>query len=126
MCLRRAPEKYITGAMAPVGAALDRAALKGSNEDVQHSELLGFWTLSIVRYSRNQRTQRSGSWICFRPQMRGRHLQIQFLKHRVLWFSRIPDDGQVQKPSISEHFSIITIVIARVNFHSLARVLLLL
>jgi hypothetical protein len=27
MCLRRAPEKYITGAMAPVGAALDRAAL---------------------------------------------------------------------------------------------------
>jgi hypothetical protein len=25
MCLRRAPEKYITGAMAPVGAALDRA-----------------------------------------------------------------------------------------------------
>jgi hypothetical protein len=27
MCLRRVPEKYITGAMAPVGAALDRAAL---------------------------------------------------------------------------------------------------
>jgi hypothetical protein len=27
MCLRRAPEKYITGAMAPVGAALDRAEL---------------------------------------------------------------------------------------------------
>jgi hypothetical protein len=25
MCLRRAPKKYITGAMAPVGAALDRA-----------------------------------------------------------------------------------------------------
>jgi hypothetical protein len=25
MCLRRAPEKYITGAMPPVGAALDRA-----------------------------------------------------------------------------------------------------
>jgi hypothetical protein len=27
MCLRRAPEKYIAGAKAPVGAALDRAAL---------------------------------------------------------------------------------------------------
>jgi hypothetical protein len=27
MCLRRAPEKYITGAMAPVGAALDRAGV---------------------------------------------------------------------------------------------------
>jgi hypothetical protein len=28
MCLWRALEKYITGAMAPVGAALDRAGLK--------------------------------------------------------------------------------------------------
>jgi hypothetical protein len=28
MCLRRAPEKYIPGAMAPVDAALDRAALE--------------------------------------------------------------------------------------------------
>jgi hypothetical protein len=27
MCLWRAPEKDITGAMAPVGAALDRAGL---------------------------------------------------------------------------------------------------
>jgi hypothetical protein len=27
MCLRRAPEKYIAGAKAPAGAALDRAAL---------------------------------------------------------------------------------------------------
>jgi hypothetical protein len=27
MCLRRAPEKYITGGMAPVGVALDRAVL---------------------------------------------------------------------------------------------------
>jgi hypothetical protein len=27
MCLRRAPVKYITGAMAPVGAALDRAGV---------------------------------------------------------------------------------------------------
>jgi hypothetical protein len=30
MCLRRAPEKYITGAMAPVGAALDRAGVERS------------------------------------------------------------------------------------------------
>jgi hypothetical protein len=27
MCLRRAPEKYIAGAKAPAGAALDRAGL---------------------------------------------------------------------------------------------------
>jgi hypothetical protein len=27
MCLRRAPEKYIAGAKAPAGAALDRADL---------------------------------------------------------------------------------------------------
>jgi hypothetical protein len=27
MCLRRAPEKYMAGAKAPAGAALDRAAL---------------------------------------------------------------------------------------------------
>jgi hypothetical protein len=27
MCLQRAPEKYIMGAMAPAGAALDRAGL---------------------------------------------------------------------------------------------------
>jgi Zn ribbon nucleic-acid-binding protein len=31
MCLRRAPEKYIAGAKAPVGAALDRAALDYKN-----------------------------------------------------------------------------------------------
>jgi hypothetical protein len=28
MCLRRAPEKYIAGAKAPAGAALDRAGLE--------------------------------------------------------------------------------------------------
>jgi hypothetical protein len=28
MCLRRAPEKYITGAMSPVGAALHRAVIQ--------------------------------------------------------------------------------------------------
>jgi hypothetical protein len=28
MCLRRAPEKYIAGAKAPAGAALNRAALQ--------------------------------------------------------------------------------------------------
>jgi hypothetical protein len=32
MCLRRAPEKYITGAMANVGAALDRAGLSYISE----------------------------------------------------------------------------------------------
>jgi hypothetical protein len=32
------------------------------------SELLGLWTLFIVRYSRNQKTRRFGNWICFRSQ----------------------------------------------------------
>jgi hypothetical protein len=33
------------------------------------SQLLCFRTLSNLRYSRNQKTQRSGNWICFRPQV---------------------------------------------------------
>jgi hypothetical protein len=32
---------------------------------------MGFWTLSTVRYSENQRTQSFGNWTCFRPQVRG-------------------------------------------------------
>jgi hypothetical protein len=35
------------------------------------SKLLGFWTLSIVLYTRNYKTQRFGNWICFRPHVRG-------------------------------------------------------
>jgi hypothetical protein len=31
------------------------------------SELLGFWTLSIVRYSRSYEMQDFGNWITFRP-----------------------------------------------------------
>jgi hypothetical protein len=39
---------------------------------LKHSELLGFWTLSIVRYCKEHlRTQRFGNRICFRPQVRG-------------------------------------------------------
>jgi hypothetical protein len=38
---------------------------------VKWSELLDFWTLSIVRYSRNQKAQRFGNWICFHPQVGG-------------------------------------------------------
>jgi hypothetical protein len=37
--------------------------LRGSNDGVLHSELLGFWTLSIAWYSKK--------WICFHPQVRG-------------------------------------------------------
>jgi hypothetical protein len=44
--------------------------LKGSDDGVQHSELHGFWTLSVVQYSRKQKTKRFGNWICFRPQVR--------------------------------------------------------
>jgi hypothetical protein len=35
----------------------------------KHSDLLGFWSLSIVWYSR-LRTQHFGNWICFHPQVR--------------------------------------------------------
>jgi hypothetical protein len=45
--------------------------LKGSDDGVQHSESLGFWTLSIVQVSKYQKTQRFGNWICFHPQVKG-------------------------------------------------------
>jgi hypothetical protein len=56
MCLRRALEKYITGAMAPVGAALDRAALRrptrerpilSSERTLQHDNNCNGRTLDI-------------------------------------------------------------------------------
>jgi hypothetical protein len=37
-----------------------------------NSELLGFWTWSIVRCSRNYKMQCFRKWICFRPQVRGK------------------------------------------------------
>jgi hypothetical protein len=37
-----------------------------------YSELLGFWSLSIVQGSkRKKKKQRSGNWIRFRPRVRG-------------------------------------------------------
>jgi hypothetical protein len=39
---------------------------------VYNTELLGFWTFSIVRYSREQKTRRFGNWIFFRPQVTGK------------------------------------------------------
>jgi hypothetical protein len=46
---------------------------KGYDDGVSHSELLDFWTLSIIRYStrRNYNTRRFGNWICFRPRVWG-------------------------------------------------------
>jgi hypothetical protein len=38
---------------------------------VYNIESLGFWTFSIVLYSREQKTRRFGNWICFRPQVKG-------------------------------------------------------
>jgi hypothetical protein len=35
-----------------------------------YSELLSFWTLSIVRNSKDKKTQRFGNWICFCPQVK--------------------------------------------------------
>jgi hypothetical protein len=45
--------------------------LKGSDDGVQHSELRGFRTLSIVQYSKNYKTQRFGNWVCLCPEVRG-------------------------------------------------------
>jgi hypothetical protein len=45
MCSRRAPEKYITGAMAPVGAALDRAANEYSRRG-QSTPICACWSLN--------------------------------------------------------------------------------
>jgi hypothetical protein len=36
------------------------------------TELLDFWTFSIVRYSRKLKTRRFGNWICFRPHVGGK------------------------------------------------------
>jgi hypothetical protein len=33
------------------------------------TQLLGFWTWSIIQYSENQRTQHFGNWIYFHPQV---------------------------------------------------------
>jgi hypothetical protein len=40
-------------------------------------ESLGFWTSSIVRNCKYQKTQRLGNWICFSPHVReGWHMVI--------------------------------------------------
>jgi hypothetical protein len=48
MCLRRAPKKYITGAMAPVGAALDRAALDSYLGSTRFEPWLGNRLLCVM------------------------------------------------------------------------------
>jgi hypothetical protein len=60
-----------------------------------NSELLSFWTFSIVLYSRNEKTRRFGNWICFRP-------QIQFPKRRVFLFLEYRTMEKAQKPSNSD------------------------
>jgi hypothetical protein len=39
MCLRKAPEKYIAGAKAPAGAALDRAGLENVGPSTSHNRV---------------------------------------------------------------------------------------
>jgi hypothetical protein len=56
--------------------------------------ITGFWTLSIFRYSRNQKIQRFGNWIRFRSQVRGETPTLFGPLERVF---RIPDDGQIPK-----------------------------
>jgi hypothetical protein len=82
--------------------------LKGSDDGVYHSELLGFffWTSSIVRYSRNQKTERFGNCYMFPSPGERRKTPTQLgplERPNLNLVSRIPDDGQVQKPSNSEH-----------------------
>jgi hypothetical protein len=43
----------------------------GSDDGVQHSELLRFFNLSIVQYSKKLENTTFGNWICFRPQVGG-------------------------------------------------------
>jgi hypothetical protein len=51
-----------------------------SPKDSSHSELLGFWTLSIIQYSRNYKTQHFGNWICFHPQVREDTYSVESLR----------------------------------------------
>jgi hypothetical protein len=49
------------------------------------SELLSFWTLSIVPYSKNYKAQRFLNWIYFRPQVEGETpIQVNFISISVL------------------------------------------
>jgi hypothetical protein len=83
------------------------------------SELLGFWTFSIVWYFRNQKTQHFRNWIYFRPQVLGGKTPTQFypldranLNRRTetdpvsekscFLVTRITEDGKVQTPPNSE------------------------
>ena len=62
-------------------------------------ELMGSWTLSIVRKSKNNLiTRRFGNWSCFRPQVKGetptllRPLDRANLNHWVLMIVNAPMD----------------------------------
>jgi hypothetical protein len=55
------------------------------------SLLLSFWTLSIIRISTNQKTQRFGNRICFRIQARGGAPTIQ--KNQKLAFPQAMPQG---------------------------------
>jgi hypothetical protein len=50
MCLWRATEKYITSAMAPVGAALDRAGLENVGTSASHKPMGLHGLLQEYRY----------------------------------------------------------------------------
>jgi hypothetical protein len=50
---------------------MNKDLLKGSDDGVQYSEYLRFWTLSNVRYPGENTTQRFWNWICFRPRLMG-------------------------------------------------------
>jgi hypothetical protein len=45
---------------------------------------MGFWTLSIVRNSKNYKTQYFGKWICFRPQAKWRRLLVYWVSYKEL------------------------------------------
>jgi hypothetical protein len=58
--------------------------LKGSDDGVWHSELLGFCTLSIVQNSKFQKTQCFRNWICFLLQVRGRRRLLYWVPYKEL------------------------------------------
>jgi hypothetical protein len=61
----------------------------------EDTDILGFRTLSIVRIflNNNEKTQRFGNWICFRPQVGKTPTQLGPLERANL--------NQVRKPNIS-------------------------
>jgi hypothetical protein len=74
---------------------------------LQYSVSLGFWTLSIVKYSKIYK-QYFGNWICFHPQVRREEfLKCVFyiLEYQIMEKFQTPSDSECYTP-LSEPFKI--------------------